>query len=217
MAKELVRHGGKNAGEKAIRNAGSASSLKKQAKKAAKHVGKKHAKKAAKHHDIDGPGPKHKLIDDLGLMTAFHHMQRASIVISLMEKDSGEDLRQLLERGVKLYRNALEDPERKKHVLRAIGVLRAAEHLALAGLYAAREGHSQKVPPPGPRWLADFIDETDRRLEKMEARESVKGVDLFPAAAELLRRAEQTEHDVHIAFELALAADSLCFAMESGL
>ena len=28
-----------------------------------------------------------------GLRTAFHHMQRASVVISLMEKGTGEDLR----------------------------------------------------------------------------------------------------------------------------
>ena len=90
----------------------------------------------------------------MGLMTAFHHMQRASVVMSLMEKGTGEDLRDLLERGVKLYRKAVEDDAENKFVLRAIGVLRAAEHLSLAGLYAAREKHRQKVTSPTPEWLA---------------------------------------------------------------
>ncbi len=41
---------------------------------------------------------------DRGLMTAFHHMQRASAVMSLVEKGKGKDLRKLLDQGVKLYR-----------------------------------------------------------------------------------------------------------------
>ncbi len=50
-------------------------------------------------------------------------MQRASVVMSLMEKGTGEDLRELLDRGVKLYRKAVEDDAADKVVLRAIGVL----------------------------------------------------------------------------------------------
>ena len=221
MAKDLMRSGGNDRAGKAVTRAGQGSSLKKHAKKpakkAAKHAAKKHAKKAAKHATEPARGLKHKHTDDLGMMTAFHHMQRASIVISLMEKDTGEDLRELLGRGVKLYRKALEEEERKKTVLRAIGVLRAAEHLALAGLYAAREVHRQKVPPPGPRWLVEFIEETNRRLDTLEYEERGKGVDLFPATGELLRRAEAAGPDAHLAFELAMAADALCFAMENGL
>src|SRR5277367_3500821 len=67
---------------------------------------------------------------DHGLMTAFHHMQRASMVMSLMEKGSGKDLRDLLKRGVKLYSKAMEVESKDKFVLCAIGVLRAVEHLA---------------------------------------------------------------------------------------
>jgi len=196
--------------------------LKKRAKKAAtrvmkKHVVKKHAKKAATRVGEKVVGSKTTSASDHGLMTAFHHMQRASVVISLMEKGTGEDLRDLLERGVKLYRKASEDEEGNKFVLRAIGVLRAAEHLSLAGLYAAREKYQRKVASPPPEWLEKFIAETDQRLEQIEGQERGKGTDLFPVTVELLRQAEDADHDAHLAFELAMAADALCFALENGL
>jgi hypothetical protein len=34
---------------------------------------------------------------------------------------------------------------------------------------------------------------------------------------ELLRQAEDADLDAHLAFELAMAADALCFALENGL
>jgi hypothetical protein len=196
--------------------------LKKHTKKAAKHalkkhVAKKHAKKATKHIGKKAAGPKTTSASDHGLMTAFHHMQRASVVISLMEKGTGEDLRDLLERGVKLYRKASENEGGNKFVLRAIGVLRAAEHLSLAGLYAAREKYQRKVASPAPEWLEKFITETDHRLELIEREARGKGTDLFPVTVELLRQAEDADHDAHLAFELAMAADALCFALENGL
>jgi hypothetical protein len=196
--------------------------LKKQAKKAGKHVAKKHvakkhAKKAVKHVRENAPRSKTTSASDHGLMTAFHHMQRASVVISLMEKGTGEDLRDLLERGVKLYRKASEGEDGNKFVLRAIGVLRAAEHLSMAGLYAARDKYRQKVASPAPEWLEKFIAETDHRLEKIDGGERGKGTDLFPVTVELLRQAEDADHDAHLAFELAMAADALCFALENGL
>ncbi|WP_433969194.1 hypothetical protein [Tunturiibacter gelidiferens] len=206
------------------------SALKKHAKKASKHVAKKQATKkhAAKHATKAAKKAAKKAVEkvagsgvvyatDYGLMTAFHHLQRASVVISLMEKGTGEDLRDLLERGVKLYRKATEGEEGNKFVLRAIGVLRAAEHLSLAGLYAAREKHRQKVASPSPAWLAKFIAEADQRLEKIEHAERGKGTDLFSVTVELLRQAEDSDHDAHLAFELAMAADALCFALENGL
>ena len=64
--------------------------------------------------------------NDYGLMTAFHHMQRASVVMSLMEEGTGEDLRDLLKQGVKLYRKAVEDDAKNKFVLQAIGFLATA-------------------------------------------------------------------------------------------
>src|SRR6201996_6176220 len=196
--------------------------IKKHAKKAVKHAAKKTAKKSAPKkaakkaaEKLTGVGVVYAT--DYGLMTAFHHMQRASVVISLMEKGTGEDLRDLLERGVKLYRKATEGEEGNKFVLRAIGVLRAAEHLSLAGLYSARQKHKQKVASPSPEWLEKFIAEADRRLEKIEYAERGKGTDLFPVTVELLRQAEDSDHDAQLAYELAMAADALCFALENGL
>jgi hypothetical protein len=154
---------------------------------------------------------------DHGLMTAFHHMQRASVVMSLMEKGTGKDLRGLLKRGVKLYHKAVEDDAKDKFVLRAIGVLRATEHLSMAGLYAAREKHRQKVTTPTPEWLTKVVAETDRRLEQVEHKERGKGKDLFPVTVELLRQAQDPKLHAHLAFELAMAADALCFALENGL
>jgi hypothetical protein len=217
MAGEIVRRGkkeilGKN---KAVVRAEGGKALKKHAKKAAKHA-KKHAKKSVKHAK-KAAGSKGGYAVDHGLMTAFHHMQRASVVMSLMEDGTGEDLWALLERGVKLYRKAVEDDAKKKVILRAIGVLRAAEHLSMAGLYAAREEHRQKVASPTPEWLAKVIAETDHRLEQIEHEERGKGTDLYPVTVELLRQAEDADHDAHLAFELAMAADALCFALENGL
>jgi hypothetical protein len=188
----------------------------KHAKKAAKHAAKKHAKKAAK-HVAEGERGLGFGVDDRGLMTAFHHMQRASVVISLMEKGTGGDLRDLLERGVKLYRKAAKGGANEKVVLRAIGVLRAAEHLAMAGLYVARNKHRQRVETPAPKWLKEFTAETEHRLERIEHEERGKGVDLLPVTVELLRQAEDADEDHHLAFELVMAADALCFALESGL
>ena len=62
------------------------------------------------------------------------------------------------------------------------------------------------------------IAETDSRLEKIANEKRGKGTDLFPVeAVELLRQAEDADHDAHLAFELAMAADALCFALENGL
>jgi hypothetical protein len=181
------------------------SSLKKHAKKAAKPAAKKHAAKHAKKAAKKAVDSSVGYATDYGLMTAFHHMQRASVVISLMEK------------GVKLYRKATEGEAENKFVLRAIGVLRAAEHLSMAGLYEARKKHKQRVTSPSPEWLHKFIAEADHRLEKIEHAERGEGTDLFPVTVELLRQAEDSDHDAQLAYELAMAADALCFALENGL
>jgi hypothetical protein len=192
---------------------GKAASVPKEpAKKTGRSASSKRAKKATK-----VARPRAAYAADHGQMTAFHHMQRAAVVMSLMEKGTGKDLRELLERGVKLYRKAMEEEAKEKIVLRAIGVLRAVEHLSMAGLYAARRKHRQKVTSPTPEWLAKVIAETDHRLEQIEHQERGKGTDLFPVTVELLRQAEDADLDAHLAFELAMAADALCFALENGL
>jgi hypothetical protein len=217
MTKEIarrkkVRHG-KSAGNK---EALADSKFKKRGDKAAaKSAARKQLKKTAK-NGADRAKARPAYAADYGLMTAFHHMQRASVVMSLMEEGTGEDLRKLLKRGVKLYRKAVEDSAKNKFVLQAIGVLRATEHLSMAGLFAARAKHKQKVTSPTPEWLGRVIAETDHRLELIEHQESGKGTDLFPVTVELVRRAEGSDHDAHLAFELAMAADALCFALENG-
>jgi type I site-specific restriction endonuclease len=188
----------------------------KEGKKAAKSAAWKQLKKTAKNAGRAGK-PIPVYAKDYGLMTAFHHMQRASVVMSLMEEGTGEDLRDLLKQGVKLYRKAVKDDAKNKFVLQAIGILRATEHLSLAGLYAARVKYKQKATSPTPEWLAKVVAETDHRLVQMERKERGKGPDLFPVTMELVRRAEGSDHDAHLAFELAMAADALCFALESGL
>ncbi len=222
MANEIIRRSKKemSARSRAITKTGATAPekhAKKATKRAKKDAAKKHAKKAAKRDVHRVAKSRLAYATDHGLMTAFHHMQRASVVMSLMEEGTGEDLRDLLQRGVKLYRKALEDGAGNKFVLRAIGVLRAAEHLSMGGLYAARDKHRQKVASPTPEWLAKVIAETDHRLEQIEHEERGKGTNLFPVTVELLRQAEDAEIDAHLAFELAMAADALCFALENGL
>ena len=103
--------------------------MKHSAKKAAKHPAKKHAfkhpgkhaakkhaeKHAAKHaakaakHASKHVGQAELLHEDeheKDLAQAFHHLQRAVAVVSLLEQESGGDLKLLLENGITLYRKA---------------------------------------------------------------------------------------------------------------
>jgi hypothetical protein len=73
------------------------------------------------------------------------------------------------------------------------------------------------VKSPTPAWLGKVMTETDHRLGEIEDREFGKGMDLYPVTVELLRQAKDPEIDAHLAFELAMAADALCFALENGL
>ncbi len=183
--------------------------------------GKRPGRKAASKSDAKKPAAAAKpssmtFSSPDGLRTAFHHMQRASVVISLMEKGTGEDLRDLLERGAKLYSKAAEQDDQLA-LQRAIGLLRAAEHLALAGLYAARHKHRQKVAEPAAEWLTATIAAIGERLKRVEKTERGKGTDLFPATEEMLHQAADVEDDPHMAYELVMAAAALCFALENGL
>ncbi|RXH55174.1 hypothetical protein [Granulicella sibirica] len=219
MAKELAR-----------RTAGLAvrpgSALKKAAKKspgkkaAKKSPGKKAAKKApgkkspgkksAKHtagdprHLEQGSGP--------ALEHAFHHLQRASAVISLLEQESGGDLRMLLEEGIKSYRVATDSEPSN-----ALDLLRAAEHLSMAGLYAARISHRLDATPPPPEELERLLRKAAHHLDSLELPDLEGFEARLPAMAEeLLNRAEAAlDHDPHLSWELAMAAESLCAALEA--
>lgn len=197
VAKQAKKHALKNAPKKAA---------KKHAKKhAAKHAGKPKGGASLK-------GSKRELAAEL--TAAFHHMQRAAALVSLIEQESGSDLKVMLHRGVGLYREASEG--RTEVVLAALGLLRATEHLAMAGLYSAREKQLLYVDVPETAALEASMQRSAERLETMTAAEGY-AERVLSIAMELLRRAEAADHDVHLAFELAMAAEGLCLALESGL
>jgi len=215
MAKEIARR--KKGRSEGTDKAKADSTLSKHVNGPARAAARKKLKKTSPKRAGGAVKARPVYANDYGLMTAYHHMQRASVVMSLMEEGTGQDLHDLLKQGVKLYRKAVEDDAKNKFVLQAIGILRATEHLSMAGLYAARMKYKQKETSPAPEWLVKVVAETNHRLEQVERKERGKGPDLFPVTMELVRRAEGSDHDAHLAFELAMAADALCFALENGL
>src|SRR3981081_3331170 len=161
MAKEIARRNKVRRGRsEGIARRKADSTPKRQGKKAVGATARKQLKKTVENGWDKAVKPRPVYAADYGLMTAFHHMQRASVVMSLMEEGTGEDLRDLLKQGVKLYRTAVEDNAKDKVVLQAIGLLRATEHLSMAGLYAARVKYKQKATSPTPEWLAKVVAET---------------------------------------------------------
>lgn len=197
MAKKLtVRDGGafkKLAKKSALKKVAGKKSVKKVPGK--KAPGKKAAKKVAVKRAGGADG------------RAFHHLQRASAVISLLEGESGGDLRMLLEIGVGRYREE-EDG--------AAGMLRAAEHLAMAGLYAARVSHRLDVSEPSIKELEGLIAKVGAKVDRLEEWGEAGMMGRMPLmAAELLGRAEAAaDQDHHLAWELAMAADGICEGLE---
>ncbi len=236
--------GNGSAGERLVGRKAAKKAVKKASAK--KHPAKKHpAKKhpAKKHPAKKHPAEKHaakKAADDrllqvlqeeateperrpagehaVELALAFHHLQRAGAVISLLEHDSGGDLRLLLEHGIELYRKASGSGKRKaESVLCAHGLLRAAEHLGMAGLYAARSDYRVQVAPPKRSVVADHLSKLEPRLDQLPTAEREMGRRLEAMARELLRRAQDSAHDPHLEYELTMAADGICSALEEGL
>jgi hypothetical protein len=221
--------------------------LKAVAKKAAKHAVKKHAAKkhAAKHADKHAAKKtaKHAAKKSAGhgmderleklaaqqsppasegyhhaeLEMAFHHLHRAGAVISLLEKDSGGDLKMLLEHGIDLYRSASGSRRTVSTVRCAFGLLRAAEHLGMAGLYSARSNHRAKVPPPPESEVRAHLEALGPRLDGLPKNQRDGARRLEAMAKELLRRAEAASHDPHLEYELTMAADGICMALEEGM
>lgn len=203
MAGELALRGGgalkKAATKGALKKAAKKSALKKAAAKkgaAKKAPGKKAAaKKGAKH---GGPHGDRKL--NAMQARAFHHMQRSVALVSLLEQDSGGDLRVLLDEGLGAYEARAWE--------RAEGLLRATEHIAMAGLYAARAEHRVAVEEPGSGEVEKEMDDVALRLENPRARRSSERIHAI--AEELLTRAEAADDDLHVAWELVRAAAALC-------
>lgn len=228
MAHEIVHNGSgglakapgsalKHSGEKTAKK----TALKHAAKKApAKHAAKKHAKKTAKHvgsHKNEAELVKHgeKYKGGKSLRKAFHHLQRASVVISLVEKDKGGDLWELLQFGIELYRGALQSNGKHGSDEAALSVLRAAEHLGMAGFYAARGEHLMGLTAPSPDKDEKRLKKAAQRLAKISFEQKGYWARVLPMAMELVRRAEAAGDDAHMQWELGMAADALCDGLEA--
>lgn len=223
MATEMARRGGDSLSKRGE------SAVKKRAKKAAKPPAKKaskkaapHAKKAAKHTKRDSVKAARLERGGKGsadLEKAFHHLHRAAAVISLVEQDSGSDLRMLLLQGIEGYSFASRAGARDvaAGARSALGLLRAAEHLAMAGLYSAREKYHPTVEV-SVTLDDDGFEALRSRLGKVTAKER-KGYGSRAQAMglELLKRSEGADHDPHLAWELRMAVEGLCSALEAGL
>lgn len=213
-AKNLT-HAGKKA---ATKHAGKKAAAKKHAakhagEKAAKHAAKKAAGSSALVTQGGGGAAEHAL----RLARAYHHLQRAGAVISLLEHDSGGDLRMLLDSGIELYRRATGAKQKTETVLCAQGLLRAAEHLGMAGLYSARAQFRMDAPVPSRGEVAEHLRGLEPRLRRLPEQERENGRRLEAMARELLRRAAGAGDDPHLEYELTMAAEGICTALEAGL
>ena len=216
----LERRVGLKAAAKGAKHVGKKAAKKHSAKRHAgkKAAGKKAAKKVAGGSELlQGPMTQSAQEHALKLAAAFHHLQRAGAVISLLEHDSGGDLRLLLESGIELYRKAATSRKKEESVHCAHGLLRAAEHLGMAGLYAARSSFRAEVPPPVRGTVAEHLRALTPRLDGLPKQERENGRRLEAMARELLRRAEAAGSDPHLEYELTMAADGICSALEDGL
>ncbi len=190
-----------------------------------KHAGKKAAKEAAKKAGTKVPAKVSALKDgrrddhepkDAQLARAFHHLQRATALISLLEQDSGGDLRGLLEQGAQLYRRASETGADRKLAGQAFGALAAAEHMSMAGLYSARVEFRIDVSAPSSGAMEEHLRKLRGRLETLGRPARSEAEMLLGAAWELLRRADAAGDDPHLEWELGMAAEGLCTALENG-
>jgi hypothetical protein len=218
----LERRVGLKAAKKAAKKGAKHAIEKHAAKKhAEKHPGKKAAKKTAPPHEKHASESREHAADaSHELIRAFHHLQRASALISLLEQDSGGDLRHLLEYGIELYRMAsrVETSGGKDVVRCAVGLLKASEHLAMAGLYAARVEHRVLIEAPPSHQVERHIEKLGPRLDELDEPQREQARRLLAMARELVRRAEASRtSDPHLAYELTMAADGLCTALEEGL
>ena len=87
----------------------------------------------------------------------------------------------------------------------------------MAGLYSARSEYRVEVAPPPQTRVAKHLAELGPRLEHLPRSERENARRLEAMARELLRRAANVEHDPHLEYELTMAADGICTALEEGL
>ena len=213
-AKKTAKKAGKKAAKKGAKHA-----IQKHAAK--KHPAKKHAekhagKKAAKHvvESAAELSTKKPEGDSGKLSKAFHRLQRAAAIISLLEKPSGGDLRALLELAVEVYQRA----GKSSKLARQAGALaRAVEHLAMAGLYSARIEFRVDVAAPAGSRMEKRLRGLRGRLEEVGVPKGEEAEMLTALGWELLKRSDAAGDDPHMEYELGMAADALCEAVEEGI
>ncbi len=213
-AKKTAKKAGKKAAKKGAKHA-----IEKHAAK--KHPAKKHAekhagKKAAK-HVVDSSAElslKKPEGDSARLSKAFHKLQRAAAVISLLEKPSGGDLRALLELAVEVFERAGKSAKIAKQ---AGALAKAVEHLAMAGLYSARIEFRVNVAAPAGGKMQKRLRDLRDRLEDVGVPKGEEAEMLTALGWELLKRADAAGDDPHMEYELGMAADALCEAVEEGI
>ena len=224
-AKKAAKHAvEKHAAKKAPAKHAAKKGAKHAAKKGAKHAAKKEAKGASRdwnaeerQRQLEEQSDARLDEDGLELTRSFHHLHRAAAVISLLEHDSGGDLKMLLQHGMELYSNAAGSKRKTGTVRSAFGLLRAAEHLGMAGLYAARSEYRVQVPPPPRSAVEKKLRELGPRLDRLKSPERENGRRLSNMARELLARARGAGHDPHLEYELTMAAEGICMALEEGI
>ena len=198
----------KVAAKKAVKHAAKKAPAKKHAAK--KHAAKKHAAK----HAQEEARPLRQGDSAAALSKAFHHMQRAAAVISLLD-ETGGDLRMLLGHGMRVYEIASSSQGRAS-ASAALGLLRAAEHLSLCGLAMARAEHRPKLSAPGESDVLNRLVGARKRLEALTPAKDEAVRWLAGLAAGLVRRG-LAEEDAHLAWEYAATAEGICTALETGL
>jgi hypothetical protein len=172
-AKKAAKKGGKKAAKKGAKHAPEHAIEKHAAKKhpakkrAEKLAGKHAGKKAAKHSGGSLGQPPTREPDSGKLVRAFHHLQRAAAVISLVEKKSGGDLQGLLALATTAYGQAASAGVSGKLARQAQSLAKAIEHLALAGLYAARSEFRVAVADPLDGKMAKRLRDLRPRLEDL--------------------------------------------------
>lgn len=221
---EALEGSGKRAGDKMAEKAPAKQAMKKAGKHPAKHAAKaakKANQKAGKHgvkHEV------HKALDhvvremdrDELLAAAFHHLSRAAAVISLLEQESGGDLRMLLDRGVSRYEEAALKSGRRS-AEGAYSLLRAAEHLGMAGLYAVRSSFAAAVAQVESAQIESLLGSLPKRFNDLDDEMEGEVERLRAMGLELARTAEAADSDLHLVYELTMAAHWICSVLEREL
>ena len=182
---------------------------------------KKHPKKHAgkKHEDEKRPQPTNHL------ERAYYHLGRAAAMVVQLDERPRIFAGHFLTYGVELYQKAADGRGRNSELTAeaAAEVLRAAEHVAAAGLYVQ---HRSTVPPvqkPKTNFrklekkARERVDDHRRRAGKLDAGEPTLQSRFASAAVELLNHAAEAskQDELQLTHEFLHAAEALASALDA--